>query len=128
MKFVKMYGQTVRGDDFCVKRVYILCSLNATWFLIYIIRLSTDRPRGVSTLGASLARAPTAVNFHVGSRETDHSIGQESDHSHVDAHVDAGAHDLRDATRKVKPAWDEHGHARRYRGTCARLGGRRVRR
>jgi len=76
----------------------------------------------VSTLGASLARAeePTAVNFHVGSRETDHSV----DHSHVDAHIDAGGHDLRDATRKVKPAWDEHGHARRYRGTCARLGRR----
>ena len=76
IKFVKMYEQTVRGDDFYVKRVYILYSLNAISFLVHIIRFSTDRPRGVSTLGASLARAeePTAVNFHAGSRETDHSV------------------------------------------------------
>ena len=120
-------------DKQCAEKVssFFACSLNATWFLIYIIRLSTDRPRGVSTHSrASLARAeePTAVNFHAGSRETNHSVGQESDHSQIDAHVDASAHDGRDATRKVKPGQNEHTHARRYRGTCARLGGRRVRR
>ncbi len=108
------------------ERVYILCSLNTISFLIRIIRLSTDRPRGVDTLAH--ADAPTAVNFHAGSRETKHSVGRESDHSHVDAHVDAGAHDRRDATRKVKHGQNEHAHARRHSGTRARLGRRRVRR
>ena len=57
-----MYEQTVRGDDFYAKRVYISCRLNTISFLIYIIRLSIDRAPSVSTY-LTLARAPTVVNF-----------------------------------------------------------------